>query len=201
MGVSEVRIPKQKRSAEKRQAIIQAGFTLFCEKGYYRTNTAEIAKAAGVSTGIVYSYFHDKKDILKEAVHLYVVRLEKEFSVFFNADMKKEELPSVIEGFVDAVVSSHTMNRKAHNEFLALAFLDGDIDILFEEFENRILYRLSQKLIAAGYEEKHIMEKLRIAYGIVEQFCHDQMNGKIREEERKYFGQLIISTILSLLES
>ena len=82
MGVSEVRIPKQKRSAEKRQAIIQAGFALFCEKGYYRTNTAEIAKAAGVSTGIVYSYFHDKKDILKEAVHLYVVRLEKEFSVF-----------------------------------------------------------------------------------------------------------------------
>lgn len=93
------------------------------------------------------------------------------------------------------------MNRKAHNEFLALAFLDGDIGILFEEFENRILYRLSQKLIAAGYEEKHIMEKLRIAYGIVEQFCHDQMNGKIREEERKYSGKLIISTILSLLES
>ena len=115
--------------------------------------------------------------------------------------MKKKELPSVIEGFVDAVVSSHTMNRKAHNEFLALALLDGDIGNLFEEFENRILYRLSQKLIVAGYEEKHIMEKLRIAYGIVEQFCHDQMNGKIREEQRKYSGQLIISTILSLLES
>ena len=64
MATNEVRIPKQKRSIEKKDAIIRASYTLFCEKGYYKTNTAEIAKMAGVSTGIVYSYFQDKKDIL-----------------------------------------------------------------------------------------------------------------------------------------
>ena len=41
------------------------------EKGYHNTNTAEIAKVAGVSTGIVYNYFKDKHDILIEGIKIY----------------------------------------------------------------------------------------------------------------------------------
>ena len=63
-----VRTPKQQRSIDKKNRIITAGYTLFAQKGYYNTNTAEIAKEAGVSTGIVYGYFHDKRDILVEVL-------------------------------------------------------------------------------------------------------------------------------------
>ena len=51
---NEVRQPRQERSIEKKNKIIEAGYQLFSEVGYYGTNTAEIAKRAGVSTGIVY---------------------------------------------------------------------------------------------------------------------------------------------------
>ena len=67
----EIREPIKTTSIEKKQKIIDAGLKLFSEKGYYKTNTAKIAKAAGVSTGIVYQYFNDKKDILIYAVKLY----------------------------------------------------------------------------------------------------------------------------------
>ena len=60
MSDNEIREPVQKRSIEKKEKIIKAGFDLICEKGYYNTNTAEIAKKAGVSTGIVYQYFKDR---------------------------------------------------------------------------------------------------------------------------------------------
>lgn len=63
MSKSEIRVPTQKRSIEKKENIIKAGFELICEEGYYNTNTAKIAKKAGVSTGIVYQYFNDKHDI------------------------------------------------------------------------------------------------------------------------------------------
>ena len=46
MSENDIREPVQKRSIEKKQKIIQAGFELICKKGYYNTNTAEIAKAA-----------------------------------------------------------------------------------------------------------------------------------------------------------
>ena len=45
-----VREPKQERSIEKKNKIIKAGYDLFSEVGYYNTNTAQIAKKAGVST-------------------------------------------------------------------------------------------------------------------------------------------------------
>ena len=71
MSEYEIREPIQKRSIEKKEKIIESGFELICEKGYYNTNTAEIAKNAGVSTGIVYQYFKDKHDILIDALKKY----------------------------------------------------------------------------------------------------------------------------------
>jgi len=76
MASHEVQVPRQKRAQAKKDAIVLASYGLFCEKGYYGTNTAEIAKRAGVSTGIVYRYFQDKKDILNAVVRLYLARLE-----------------------------------------------------------------------------------------------------------------------------
>ena len=61
--MSDTRIPSQKRSIEKRNRIIKMGFELMCEEGYYQTTTTDIAKYAGVSTGIIYQYFNDKKEI------------------------------------------------------------------------------------------------------------------------------------------
>lgn len=71
MSENEIREPVQKRSIEKKERIINAGFDLICQKGYYNTNTAEIAKAAGVSTGIIYQYFKDKHDILLAGIERY----------------------------------------------------------------------------------------------------------------------------------
>ena len=70
MSDAEIREPIQKRSIETKDKIIEAGFELICNDGYYNTNTAKIAKKAGVSTGIVYQYFKDKRDI-------FLVGLEK----------------------------------------------------------------------------------------------------------------------------
>ena len=70
-----VREPRQERAIEKKNKIIKAGYELFSEVGYYGTNTAEIAKRAGVSTGIVYGYFQDKRDILLSVLEIYLEKV------------------------------------------------------------------------------------------------------------------------------
>ena len=69
--MAEVRIPTQKRSIEKRNKIVEKGFELMCNNGYHKTNTSDIAEYAGVSTGIIYQYFNDKKEIFIEGVKNY----------------------------------------------------------------------------------------------------------------------------------
>jgi Transcriptional regulator len=68
MGEKEIRVPKQKRSIEKKQRIKDAAIKLMSEKGYHSTSSNEIAKEAGVSIGTFYSYYKDKKELYKELV-------------------------------------------------------------------------------------------------------------------------------------
>lgn len=68
MGDKEIRVPKQKRSIEKKQRIKDAAIKLMSEKGYHSASSNEIAKEAGVSIGTFYSYYKDKKDLYKELV-------------------------------------------------------------------------------------------------------------------------------------
>ena len=49
---------------ERRGQIVRAAVKLFSEQGYYTTTIQQIAREAGVSTGLIYQYFRDKDDIL-----------------------------------------------------------------------------------------------------------------------------------------
>lgn len=57
-------IPKQERSKQTKEKIVQAAIMLFQERGYERTTSNEIASAAGVSVGSFYVYFTDKRNLL-----------------------------------------------------------------------------------------------------------------------------------------
>jgi AcrR family transcriptional regulator len=83
-----VREPQQKRSIDKKDKIIEAGYALICERGYYKTTTPEVAKEAGVSIGCFYSYFKDKTD-------LFMAVLDRYMSVF---DAKREKAIHALSG-------------------------------------------------------------------------------------------------------
>ncbi|MBY0097441.1 TetR/AcrR family transcriptional regulator [Mesobacillus maritimus] len=56
---------KDERLVEKRRdQMIKGAITLFKQKGFHRTTTREIARAAGFSIGTLYEYIRKKEDIL-----------------------------------------------------------------------------------------------------------------------------------------
>lgn len=65
-GLERRRQPKQSRSVETYNAILEAAARLFETRGYEPTTTHQIAAQAGVSVGALYRYFNDKEAILKE---------------------------------------------------------------------------------------------------------------------------------------
>lgn len=58
--------PKQVRSLETFNSILESAAEMFAEKGYDQTTTHQIAAHASVSVGALYRYFADKEAILKE---------------------------------------------------------------------------------------------------------------------------------------
>lgn len=49
---------------KRRNQMIKGAVNLFIEKGFHRTTTREIAKAAGFSIGTLYEYIRQKEDVL-----------------------------------------------------------------------------------------------------------------------------------------
>jgi len=72
---------REAKKQRNKQAIVEAAISLFSAQGYENTSIEQIAKAAGVGKGTVYSYFQTKKDLIKgfcdyelEKIHLELVK-------------------------------------------------------------------------------------------------------------------------------
>src|SRR5215470_12198159 len=54
-----------------RDAIIQASYQLFTERGYHGTSMRDIAAQAGITAGSIYNHFADKEQIIQAVIIKY----------------------------------------------------------------------------------------------------------------------------------
>lgn len=73
---------RQIQAIKSKQKIYESAIKLFKEKGYDNVSTRKIANDAGVSNGLVYSYFRNKVDLILE---FYKEENEKMYSVFYES--------------------------------------------------------------------------------------------------------------------
>jgi len=73
--MSETRLNFKEQIAEARRTqILMGAAQVFSEKGFHRATTKEIAQAAEVSTGTIYNYFNNKRDLLLAMMELFGAR-------------------------------------------------------------------------------------------------------------------------------
>lgn len=175
---NNVREPQQERSIEKKNKIIQAGYELFSQVGYHGTNTVEIAKRAGVSTGIVYGYFQDKRDIMICVLQIYIDNVyEPVMKIVREAQMPFDML-AVVEKIVEKTIEMHEQNATLHNTLHSLATTDETVNAKFISLEDHITESLSQQLKESGVQTEHLAEKVHLAMNIVQSFAHEYVFDK-----------------------
>lgn len=168
-----IRTPKQQRAIETKQRILQAGYALFAEKGYYSTNTAEIAKRAGVSTGIVYGYFRDKRDILIDVLDVYVDEAYRPIFAVLDGVAAPLDIPSIVPEVLDAAVRTHRDHAAMHETLHALTSSDEAVCGKFMALESEITHRMADSLVKAGYRGDHLFERIHWAMASTQSFAHE----------------------------
>ena len=168
-----IRTPKQKRAIETKNRIVRAGYVLFAEKGYYNTNTAEIAKQAGVSTGIVYGYFHDKRDILIDVLDVYVDQAFRPVLAVLDDIAAPLDFGELLPRVLDAAVETHRSHAAMHEALHALTSTDEAVRAKFMTLEEEFTRRISKDLVQAGYPDRHVFEKVHWAMDSVQSFAHE----------------------------
>ena len=199
--MSDTRMPTQKRSIEKRNKIIEKGFELICENGYYNTTTPEIAEFAGVSTGIIYQYFNDKKDIFIEGIKNYSEQIMYPMiNVLENEKIKIDNLNSLILNIINKFIEKHTISKKAHEELIAMSHLDEDISNIFKEYELKMTQKIVNLLGNNNIKIKNPTEKVHITIGIIENLCHEIVYHKHEQIDYEIMQKEVSNIIINMLK-
>ena len=185
--MGSVREPIKKSSIEKKQRIIKLGFELMCEKGYHNVNTVDIAKYADVSTGIIYQYFSDKRDIFIEGTKDYANAI-----LFPMLDVIDQKM-------IDNFIKTHTMKKEAHEELMAMSYLDTEISAIFNKSEIELTDKISNILVESGFSSENIREKVHVIIGIVDNYCHEVVYHKHDSIDYNVMKKVIVNTIKGLL--
>lgn len=200
MASNDIRKPIQKRSIEKKEKIIETGFELICNKGYYNTNTAQIAKAAGVSTGIVYQYFNDKHDILLEGIKRYAGDIfYPMLNVTDKKSFSKDNIKEVLKEMIDKFVENHKLSQSAHEEITAMVHSDKEIASFFQEHEMYMTKTLYNILANSGFDTANLYEKVHIAINLIDDLCHEIVYHKHSELDYTVMTNTVIDLIANLL--
>ena len=190
------RIPTQKRSIEKKNKIIEKGFQLMCKKGYHNISTPDIAALAGVSTGIIYQYFNDKKEIFIEGCKNYS---ENILYPVLNLIDNSNNLETIISDIIDAFIKNHTISKKAHEEIMAMSHLYSDVENIFLNFE----LELTNKIINLIGENNNsnIKEKIHIIIGLIENLCHEIIYHNHDNLDYEFMKKETVNIALYMLKS
>ena len=102
VSINEDSLPKQKRSKEKLERIIQAAFVVTSRVGFESVTLADIAKEADVGVSTVYTRFKSK-DALLEELHILITEktlgtIDSYFAIYRDYDVPlRDILREIIE--------------------------------------------------------------------------------------------------------
>ena len=195
-----IRDPKQQRAIEKKEKIIESGFKLICEKGYYNINTAQIAKKAGVSTGIVYQYFKDKYDIFITALEKYGDDIFFPMLKMKNDKIDVKNFKNIMNDMIKRYTENHLVSKIAHEEIMAMVHSDKKVAEYYYKRELEMTDFIKNLLLNRGITDEFLIEKVHVMIGMVDNLCHEVIYHKHEQMNYNAMTNIVLENILYLFK-
>ncbi|KAE8128103.1 MULTISPECIES: TetR/AcrR family transcriptional regulator [Bifidobacterium] len=169
MPHTKIRVPVQKRSIEKKHRIVKAASTAFAQSGYFPVTIPQIAKRAGISTGTVYAYFHDKRDILLICMQQFRDERLADFTEKLHQLETTNDLRQTVRDILGILVDAHDQySRKYHDDLMSLKYSDAEIGAFLDSTIAVLTEAILDKLKAHGYVLRHPREQSMLASMLVD---------------------------------
>jgi len=197
------RIPKQKRSLMKYEALLRAALMEFSEKGYTETTSKSIAARAKVATGSFYQYFEDKNDILYCLVRNRFDQLKSRyFELSERTPDKYDDLKYLRENIgqiLNVMIGFHEEMSSFHGLIHHRRHIDPELDSIIRDFDQAFDQRISQLvgLYKPNTARTSSFVVKAIAEGVVHGFVFDRPDGL----EKDAVIEQGVSAILNYLTS
>ncbi|MBD2664126.1 TetR/AcrR family transcriptional regulator [Richelia sinica] len=118
------RKPRQVRSQERVNRIIDVAEELFITQGYNATTTNAIAARAQISIGSLYQFFPDKTAIMQALALRYEQRLHQRLGILDNPDLAQLPLSALVDQLID-ITEQHFSDNPGY--FAIFVEIQGNI--------------------------------------------------------------------------
>jgi len=113
------KMPKQARSVQTVETILDAAAQVFSERGYGGGTTNHIAERAGVSVGSLYQYFPNKDALLAGLMERHMAEGEREMtSRVAGASRDRLSPRRLVRGLLEIMISDALIDPRLHRVLL-----------------------------------------------------------------------------------
>jgi AcrR family transcriptional regulator len=139
---------------ERREAVLEAGMSVFAEKGFLGTPTTEVAKAAGISQAYLFRLFPTKTDLVLAVVARSNHRIKETFlKAAAQARTTGQDPMEVMGEAYGALLEDRSMLMTQVHQFAAAAAMPEVAEVSRAFFAE--LYELVARAADLGPEEIH----------------------------------------------
>lgn len=144
------RQPRQARSQQRVNRILDVAEQLFIAEGYDSTTTNAIAAQAKVPIGSLYQFFPDKAAILQALAVRYTELLHQRFTALQTAKPAQVPLSTYIEQVIDATSQFFTDYPGYHAIFMQMQGKMPDLEAIEEAADAQYIQDLAYFLAQSG---------------------------------------------------
>jgi AcrR family transcriptional regulator len=155
MTDTTVRPPKQKRSQQSLERVLDASIALLEENGFEAFTIQDVSKRAGVSVGAIYARFGNKESLLR-VVHRHAMEsLRPEHDAVEAVDAAPADAREVILEAVRAIAEIFRGNEDLLRAFMHLGAIDDEIARRGSESSVDLARRFEATVLAHRDELSH----------------------------------------------
>jgi TetR/AcrR family fatty acid metabolism transcriptional regulator len=169
------------RMQDRYDAILDAAKGAFADKGFEGTSIADIARTAGISDGLVYRYFRNKRELLYEVLRKFYERilLDLETQVFKH-DPFSARLETLIRRHLEVFVSDTDLCRLFISEVRTASDYEGSSIQELNRLYTSVLIRIVKNAVKTEEVRSDVNPKLLrdVIFGAIEHLAWRHVNGK-----------------------
>jgi TetR/AcrR family transcriptional regulator, fatty acid metabolism regulator protein len=167
------------RMQDRYDTILDAAQRVFAEKGFEGASIADIARVAGISDGLVYRYFRNKRDLLYGVLQKFYERIMIDLeNEVFTQDRFRARLEVLIKRHIEVFVADTDLCRLFIAEVRVASDYEGSAIQELNRRYTSVLIRIVKEAVRTGEVKADVNPKLLrdVIFGAIEHLAWGHVN-------------------------
>jgi AcrR family transcriptional regulator len=148
--------PRQRRSHESLERILDAAESLIRERGYDSMTIADVVQLSGSSVGSLYARFRNKLGLLRAVQLRYHARVQNDIFAAFSGDHPEDESLAEVVSRIVTVLCRHVLNEpELFRAFVLQAVFDTEVRSQGERTNSQRRDKVMEVLLVHRAEIRH----------------------------------------------